>query len=351
MHNAAMAAYPSLDSPELKRFLRPAHEPLRLIDDALVHSLLLSDPPGYLEYLERALRDIAIGETALALPPKGVFGDGPGQGDFRVMPCVTRSADRIVKTVKVVGTNLAQRDVPDQVTVGKALLLHPKENYVTHLVDANTLSSIRTGACAALAMRLLAPRRGRLLCLGAGRVGFYGAVFALALGGIESMHFSDIADGRAESLAKFLAGRHADTQFSAGPVGPDDRADVVMLATTAAAPLCRPPGWGAGLIISVGADTDFQHELDASWANRADLCVDTRDSARFGDLRQWLADGLIRPDDLRDLFDVLRGRPAAGGPCLFVSTGSALFDNLTMAYLAERLPPALQSSDTKSSNL
>ena len=181
MHNSGMIAFPPLDSPDLKEILRPAPEPVRLVDDALAHSILLADPAAYLAFLERELRDIASGDTALTLPPKAVFDDGPGKGDFRVMPCVTRGANRLVKTVKVVGTNLVQHDVPDQVTVGKAMLLHPEENYVTHLFDANALSSIRTGACVALAIRLLATRRRHLLFVGAGRVGFYGAVFAGAL--------------------------------------------------------------------------------------------------------------------------------------------------------------------------
>ena len=144
MHNIEMSANFSFDSHDLKMVLRSAKEPVRLVDDALVHSLLLSDPMHYLGFLEQSLRDIAAGKTALTLPPKAVFDDGPGHGDFRVMPCVTKSADRIVKTVKVVGTNLVQRDVPDQVTVGKAMLLHPEENFVTHIFDANALSSIRT---------------------------------------------------------------------------------------------------------------------------------------------------------------------------------------------------------------
>lgn len=351
MHNSGMIAFPPLDSPDLKEILRPAPEPVRLVDDALAHSILLADPAAYLAFLEQGLRDIASGDTALTLPPKAVFDEGPGKGDFRVMPCVTRGANRLVKTVKVVGTNLVQHDVPDQVTVGKAMLLHPEENYVTHLFDANALSSIRTGACVALAIRLLATRRRHLLFVGAGRVGFYGAVFAGALDETETMRFMDIEEGRADALARLLARRNAGIGYSAQPPGRDDPVDVVVLATTAASPFCRPPAWGAALVVSVGADTNFQHELDAAWAGKADIFVDTRDSARFGDLRRWLADGLIRQEDLRDLFDVLRNGPAVAEPRLFVSTGSALFDNLTMAYLAERLPPANQSSEMKSSNL
>jgi len=351
MHNIDMSIYPSLDSPELTAVLRPAHEPLLHVNDALVHSFLLADPLGYLNFLEQALGDIADGNMSLILPPKEIFEDGPGKGDFRVMSCITRNADRVIKTVKVVGTNLAQRNVPDQVTVGKTLLLHPEENYVTHVFDANAFSSIRTGACVALALRLLAPEPGSLVCFGAGRVGFYSAVFSIATGRVKSMHFSDVADLRAESLSQFLAVRHSDVRFSAGRVDRNAQCDVVILATTATDPLCHPPGWGANLVISVGADTDFQHELDPAWADMADLFVDTRDSARFGDLRKWLDDGLIGKEDMRDIFDILRNDINATRPRIFVSTGSALFDNLTAAYLVERLNPSMPSSDTKSSNL
>ncbi|MBE7461743.1 MAG: hypothetical protein HS112_14635 [Zoogloeaceae bacterium] len=349
-HNPAMALFPPPDSPELKRILRPAREPVRHVDDALVHSLVLADPAAYLKFMENGLRQITAGRMQLTLPAKSVFADGPGRGDFRVMPCVTQSAGRIVKSVKVVGTNLAQRNVPDQLTVGKSLLLHPEENYVSHVFDANALSSIRTGACVALGTRLLAAQRRRLLFAGAGRVGFYSAVLCLALGQIESMRFSDPVHERAASLARFLADRHPAICFTAGP--PEDgQADVVILATSSSAAFCRPPGWGAQLVISVGADTDYQSELDAAWAGRADIVLDTLDSARLGDLRSWLEEGRIRKEDLRDLFDILRRPQEAAGPVLFVSTGSALFDNLTMAYLAERLPPERHSSETKSSSL
>jgi len=350
MHNAGMPDYPPHDSRELQAFLRPAQEPMRTVGDALVHSILLADLPAYLDYLERALRDIADGAAQLILPPKAVFEDGPGQGDFRVMPCVTRQGDRVIKSVKVVGTNLVQRQVPDQVTVGKAMLLHAEENHVTHLFDANALSSIRTGACIALAVKLLAPRRQRIRLFGAGRVGFYGAAALCALGGVASMEIIDPVPNRADALARHLASRNAGMHFST-PAEMGGATDVVVLATTSTVPFCRPPAGGAGLIVSVGADTDYQRELDAGWANRAALYVDTLDSARFGDLRQWLADGRICGEALKDVFDALRRKPAADKPILFVSTGSALFDNLTMAYVADRLPLDCHSSETKSSSL
>lgn len=346
-----MTPFPALEAPELAEILRPAHEPVCQVSDAEVHDLLLADPSAYLAFMERELREIALGRATMTLPPKAVFEDGPGRGDFRLMPCVTRNGDRVVKSVKVVGTNLAQREVPDQVTVGKAMLLHPEENFVTHLFDANALSSIRTGACIALAVRLLADRRHHLLFFGAGRVGFYGAVFAGTLEGVESMRFADVEAKRAEALARLLGDRNGGIRYRAAPPAEDERFDVAVLATTSVAPFCRPPAWGASLVVSVGADTDYQFELDPSWAGWADVYVDTPDSSRFGDLRRWLSEGRVRRDEIRDLFEVLRRRPAMIRTALFVSTGSALFDNLTMAYVADRLLPADQSSEMKSSNL
>ena len=61
----------------------------------------------YLRYFEDALKDIAHGRSQLDLPTDPIFSRIPGGGDFRVMPCVLQHQDRTVKTVKIVGSNLA----------------------------------------------------------------------------------------------------------------------------------------------------------------------------------------------------------------------------------------------------
>jgi ornithine cyclodeaminase/alanine dehydrogenase-like protein (mu-crystallin family) len=115
--------------------------------------------------------------------------------------------------------------------------------------------------------------------------------------------------------------------------------DVLILATTSTTPLYGPEDFATTLVISLGADSDTQHELDAHWAQHADLFVDTMDSQRYGDLHAWLAAGLVCTADLTDMIDVLRRPPAAPTRTrVFISTGSALFDNLTLGYLLTRLP-------------
>jgi ornithine cyclodeaminase/alanine dehydrogenase-like protein (mu-crystallin family) len=115
---------------------------------------------------------------------------------------------------------------------------------------------------------------------------------------------------------------------------------VVVLATTSQVPVISPPGWGANLVVSLGADADSQSELDAAWARCADLYCDTLDSLRFGDLRAWIEAGIVDPAGVADLLAVMRrDPPASDRPRVFISTGSALLDNLTAGYLLGQAEP------------
>jgi ornithine cyclodeaminase/alanine dehydrogenase-like protein (mu-crystallin family) len=89
--------------------------------------------------------------------------------------------------------------------------------------------------------------------------------------------------------------------------------------------------------VSLGADIDSQSELDPAWARYADIYCDSLDSLRFGDLRAWSEAGRIDAAEVTGLLECLRqSPPEPTRPRVFVSTGSALFDNLTAYYLLER---------------
>lgn len=317
----------------LNAVLRIAQEPCEYFDNLRVHELLTCDPQGYLNYICSQLADIAAGRASLELPHKQVFSDGRNEGDFRLMPCVLRNGERVHKTVKLVGTNLAQREVPGQITVGKAFALHPEENFITHAFDACLLSSARTGVCAALALGWLAPCAGRLGVFGAGKVGYYVAFYALASGATKDVVLYDTDSAQAARTAMVLAEEFPDARIVAEQQ-PPRRCDTLVLATTSTSPLCAPDSCDAKLVISLGADSEDQHELHPSWVGAADLYTDTMDSLHFGDLLAWQSAGLVAEKDVADLFCILRDGPQAGSRRrLFISTGSALFDNLTIGYL------------------
>lgn len=322
-------------------------EPFEYIDERAVHETLVASPEAYLDYLDRSLAGIAAGDIVVEQPSKLVFTDPESDGDFRVMPCVVRRGPAVCKTVKIVGTNVVQRTVRDQITVGKAFRLDPAENFVTHIIEACLLSSARTGGCAAIALKRLAPQRRRITIIGAGRVGCYAALYASALGGVDEISFVDVLPGRAEAAAQL-----ATTTFSSStafrvkepgarsdgsrPGGFRIEADAVILATTARQALLGPDDTSAPVVISTGADTANQHELAPEWATAAAIYVDTTDGFRVGDLLAWVQKGLIRTEDVISLPTLYQNgpRPEAARR-LFVSTGSALFDNLTISYILD----------------
>jgi ornithine cyclodeaminase/alanine dehydrogenase-like protein (mu-crystallin family) len=318
--------------------LRTRAEPCEYFDDARVHQLLTDRPREYLGFLERELANIAHGRVEMELPPKQLFVDGDSSGDFRVMPCVLKTPQGNRKTVKLVGTNTEQMLIPGQITVGQAFAIHPGENFISHTFAGCLLSSARTGACTAIAAQALARQRTKATIIGTGRVGYYAALYLGALGRVELMHLYDTDVGRAQAAATLLRSLLPGVDLKPVDRYPREGVDLAVLATTSSEPVYGPDDFFAETVISVGADTDWQRELDPRLAREADLFVDTLDSVRYGDLRDWIGAGLLSPDRLTDLLTLIRTPPAKldRPRRLFISTGSALFDNLTIGYLLSR---------------
>ncbi|CAB1369370.1 hypothetical protein [Denitratisoma oestradiolicum] len=328
----------------LLRFIAPAPEPCRYLGDVEIHQTLLSAPANYLDFLWQRLSAVADGSISLQLPEKQIFEDGPLQGDFRIMPCITLTNGVPFKTVKVVGTNLNQRIVPGQITVGKAMVLDPVENFVTHMADANLLSSLRTGACAALAMRSHHAGQGCLRIVGAGKVGTYTALLALETLAFSELRLTDRNQGRVQELAELLRHRHPGVAIKMVEPGAMARGeDVVVLTTTSEAPFFSPRHTDAPLVISLGADSRHQRELTDDWVSAAELCCESLDSMDYGDLLAWRDGGLLDGDLPTAWLARLAGRVSddADAPGhqrqVFISTGSALMDNLTLNYLLAQL--------------
>jgi len=290
---------------------------------------------GYAHHLLLALSE---GRLHAELPRKQFFLDRNGGGDFRVMPCVLRNERMVLKTVKIVGTDRAQTVVQGKITVGKAFALHAIENFVTHAFDACLLSSARTGLCAALAVERLAPRRGRIGIIGAGRVGWYAGLYIAHLGGFNEIVLFDIDRGRAETCAALLARQCPDIVVRAAhaqPVG----LDVVVLATTSQTPFFERRGGVPPLVVSIGADGPEQRELSDAWATDSVLFVDTPDSLDYGDLLAWRREGRVGTERITPILDLYPNPPAFDSTArVFVSTGSALFDAVAIGYLLNVAP-------------
>lgn len=315
--------------------LRPHAAPCRYWDEATVHRRLTADPTGYLAFARGYLADLAAGRAHVQMPPKLVLDDPPddrGGGDFRLMPCVLRGPRGVLKTVKIIGTNRAQRLLPGQITVGELLVLDGAEQCVTERFDACLLSSARTGLVAALALAALAPDARRIAIFGTGRVGYYTAIYCAAALPLTRIALVDTRTARAVDTAQSL--RDAGLPCAAVPAA-DPACDAWLLATTSERAFCAPPPHAPPAVLSLGADAAGQRELTDAWAGRAALWVDSEDAVNYGDLRAWREHGLLDGAAPPDLLALLTQPPpaAAGEPRLFISTGCALYDNLTAAYL------------------
>jgi ornithine cyclodeaminase/alanine dehydrogenase-like protein (mu-crystallin family) len=318
----------------LNQLLRINPEPYVFFDDAAVHAALTTAPGAYLDHLLEALKAIAGSKATLELPPKSVFVDPGERSDFRVMPCVVRFPDRVRKTVKIIGTNWPRQIVAGEISVGKAFALHSAENFIEAGFAGCILSSARTGACAVTALRLLLPDCETLAIIGAGRVGYYTAFYAAALGAVRRIEFCDRVPGRARLAAEQISRQWPGLEtraFEAADLS--SKPDALVLATDSEHPLFDATGHRPRLVVSVGADTDWQRELEADVLNHYSIYVDTHDSRHWGDLKRFEHEGRLGDHPISDLRHLLLNPSDCREPALFVSTGSALFDNLTIDYL------------------
>ena len=190
--------------------------------------------------------------------------------------------------------------------------------------------------CAALATRHLASTRRRVRIIGAGRVGLYCGLYVAALDGVEEIVFEDLDPDRASATAaacEALADRAVAVRAAgAGTLAGED---VLIIATTSTAGFCGPNDTTAQVVVSLGADTIYQRELDDAWVTAADLFTDSDDSFRVGDLWAWDTAGLVRRHEVGRLVALAGGvrPPRQHDRSVFLSTGSALMDNLAVSCL------------------
>jgi len=253
--------------------LRISPEPTEYLEDIKVHKQLTDKPQAYLDFVNDELIAIAHNKIEIELPSKQIFRDPASESDFRVMPCILRNEHFVRKTVKLVGTNTSQQCVPGKITVGKAFVIHPIENFISHEFDACLLSSARTGICATLAIKLLSRKHNSIMIIGAGRVGYYAGLYISTLDQVETIHFYDSNPDRASLTASLLNQQCQDTRVYASKAKPDKDTDVLIVATNSSAPVYHPDDFYADTIVSLGADTEWQHELDQSLNKRFKLCI------------------------------------------------------------------------------
>jgi ornithine cyclodeaminase/alanine dehydrogenase-like protein (mu-crystallin family) len=254
------------------------------------------------------------------MPPK-VYLPSPGFGDFRAMPAL---GDRLalVKWVTSFPGNPA-RGLPT--VTGVICLSDAATGEPLLLLDARSVTALRTGAVAAVASLALArPDAATVGIVGCGLHGAWTARCLAAAGYGPGVCF-DPREGAARALA-------AELQWRAGTRGDAIACDVVSCITPGAEVVIDAGDLRAGLHLNMlGADGPGKAEASLEAVLACSLfCDEWEQASHGGELTAAVASGRVSRADVTELGAVLagaaEGRRSADAVTLFDSTGLAIQD-------------------------
>jgi alanine dehydrogenase len=259
-------------------------------------------------------------EGAWTMPAK-VYLDSPGHGDFRAMPA--RGGDlAMLKWISSFPGN-PERGLPT--VMGVVVLSDAATSAPVALLDARSVTALRTGAVAAVAARALAREDARTVGLiGCGLHGAWAARCLAAAGYGPGV----CADPRAEA-ARAVAD---ELGWGVGAAADALACDVVCCVTPGAQPVVDVGDLRPGAHLNMlGADGPGKAEATvAAVAACALFCDEWAQASHGGELTAAVEQGVVTRDMVIDLGAVLAGdapgRPGPEAVTLFDSTGLAIQD-------------------------
>ena len=276
---------------------------------------------GPLEAIERtavAFERHANGEWTM---PAKVYLEAPPNGDFRAMPA---RGDRfaLLKWVTSFPRN-SERGLP--VVTGALLLSDADTGELRAVMDCASVTSLRTGAAAAVSARMLGVSGARSVgIIGCGVNGAW-AARCLAAAGYGPGVCSDLRRDAAERLAADLGWRFGERSEAASQ-------DVVVTMTPGERSVIGASDLRPGQHLAVlGADARGKAEVELEALERCRLfCDDWQQASGGGELSGAVAAGLVGRDRVTELGSVIAGRAPGRGSddevTLFDSTGLAIQD-------------------------
>jgi alanine dehydrogenase len=275
-------------------------------------------PEAAIERTRMAFERHAMGEWRM---PAKVYLDSPPHGDFRAMPA-RGEGFALLKWVTSFPRN-SERGLP--VVTGALLLSDAGTGELLAIMDCASITSLRTGAAAAVSAQVLA--RDDALSVGLIGCGVNGAWTArcLASAGYGPGVCADARRERAEALAEELGWRIGERAEAATQ-------DIVATVTPGQEHVVFASGLRPGQHLAVlGADAKGKAELEPAAIERCRLfCDEWEQAVEGGELSAGVAAGVVTREAVTQLGEVIAGR--AGGRrspdevTLFDSTGLAIQD-------------------------
>jgi alanine dehydrogenase len=269
-----------------------------------------------------AVRDafVAYARGEWSMPPK-VYVPAYPAGDFRAMPAVG-AGHALLKWVTSFPGNPARGL---QTVSGLVLLSDASDGSLRAVLDASSVTALRTGAAAVLAAEELGRRDAQTAAvIGAGVNGKAVAKTFLARG--RTVMLWDVDEQRARRAAEELGAELAASREEALA------ADLVVTVTPGREILLPEGSLRAGQHVSLmGADGPGKAEIAVGELKRVHVfCDDWEQASHNGELVHAVEAGAITEGDVTQLGDVLAGTaPGRQSPddiTIFDSTGLAIQD-------------------------
>ena len=246
-----------------------------------------------------ALASVARGNAILPLRPMIRLPDSPNI--FALMPAYLGEPKSV--GVKVLTVFPVNHGTPIDAHQGAVLLFEADHGRLLAILDATTVTAIRTAAVSALATRLLARDDAEeLAILGAGTQGRMHLEAMTVVRPVRHVRVWSRTTEHARALAR-LAREKFDlsAEVCSTPAHAVDSASIVCTTTAAATPVLEGTWLRPGAHVNaVGACIPTTRELDTEAVRRARLYVDRRESALAepGDILVPLREGAIGTDHI-----------------------------------------------------
>jgi ornithine cyclodeaminase/alanine dehydrogenase-like protein (mu-crystallin family) len=283
--------------------------------------------------LEDALRD---GLDPAAAADRSIIDVSSGQ--LLLMPAETGTAVGV--KLGTVAPGNAERGLP---RIQALYVLVDRETLTpVALMDGTALTTLRTPAVSAVAVRhLAAPDARRLVVLGSGPQAWGHVQTLRAVRPVDSVTVVGRNQARAEDLVERI--RESGLDAAVGDAGTVAEADIVVCATTAGEPLfdsaLLKPGTCA---VAVGSHEPDRRELDGTLLRRAaaegGVVVETPAVAmrEAGDVVMAVHEGALSPDQLVGIGSVLHRERPVPGTSVFKSVGMGWQDLVVAQVVYER---------------
>jgi len=311
-----------------------------IADQKLVTDLLPMEDA--IDVMRQALVMLAEGDAIL--PLRSMLVMPGGERVMGLMPSYLGGLGAV--GVKVVAAFPANFGTEYDTHQGVVLVFDTERGLLRAIVDATSITAIRTAAVSAVATDLLArPDAGDLAIIGAGTQAHTHLQAMRCVRPVRRVRVYSLPPKTAEDFAERESALHglpvevADTAEKAVA-----GADLICTTTTATEPVLEGAWVAPGAHINaIGAYTPTTRELDTAAVVQSRLYVDRREAtlSEAGDFLIPRSEGAVGDDHIvGEIGDVLRGKvPARTSPdevTLFESLGSAIEDLAAAHHVYEK---------------